>query len=92
YPQFKAYSQPLNKNTTHHITHLLQFKPSTPIHIHQLQPLTHILKPFNTPPITYPSISPEAHQTLPQPINQLPANSNTPQPDQHPKRYQLQVH
>ncbi|WP_145394741.1 glutamate synthase-related protein, partial [Staphylococcus capitis] len=76
----------------HHIRHLLDFKKQKPIDITPVHPPTQILKTFNTPPITYPSISPQPHQTFPHPINQIPPKTNTPQPPQHPSPYQFQNH
>ena len=48
YAQFKAYSEAVNKNRTDHIRHLLEFKACTPIDIDQVEPVSDIVKRFNT--------------------------------------------
>ncbi|WRN52794.1 glutamate synthase-related protein [Staphylococcus aureus] len=71
YAQFKAYSEAVNKNRTDHIRHLLEFKACTPIDIDQVEPVSDIVKRFNTGAMSYGSISAEAHETLAQAMNQL---------------------
>lgn len=77
YAQFKAYSEAVNKNRTDHIRHLLEFKACTPIDIDQVEPVSEIVKRFNTGAMSYGSISAEAHETLAQAMNQLGGKSNS---------------
>ncbi|HDK9185399.1 TPA: hypothetical protein PVM56_000013 [Staphylococcus aureus] len=91
YAQFKAYSEAVNKNRTDHIRHLLEFKACTPIDIDQVEPVSDIVKRFNTGAMSYGSISAEAHETLAQAMNQLGGKSNSGEGGEDAKRYEVQV-
>lgn len=81
----------MNKNRTDHIRHLLEFKACTPIDIDQVEPVSDIVKRFNTGAMSYGSISAEAHETLAQAMNQLGGKSNSGEGGEDAKRYEVQV-
>ncbi|MBO1199732.1 glutamate synthase large subunit [Staphylococcus simiae] len=91
YAKFKDYSQAVNHSRKDHIRHLLEFKPCHPIDIDQVEPISDIVKRFNTGAMSYGSISAEAHETLAQAMNELGGKSNSGEGGEDPKRYEVQV-
>lgn len=91
YAKFKEYSQTVNHLRTDHIRQLLEFKSRQPISIDQVEPVSEIVKRFNTGAMSYGSISAEAHETLAQAMNELGGKSNSGEGGEDPKRYEVQV-
>jgi glutamate synthase domain-containing protein 2/glutamate synthase domain-containing protein 3 len=66
---------------------LLEFKPSSPIPLEQVEPAEEIVKRFYTGAISHGSISKEAHETLAIAMNRIGAMSNTGEGGEDPSRY-----
>jgi len=89
YKTFKEYSQLVNDQTKQWCTlrGLLDFKPSTPIPIEEVEPAESILKRFKSGAMSYGSISKEAHETLAIAMNRIGGKSNTGEGGEDPARY-----
>ncbi len=70
---------------------LLDFKPSTPIPIEEVEPIEKIVKRFKTGAMSYGSISKEAHETLAIAMNRIGGKSNTGEGGEDPARYKLEA-
>ena len=79
YATYKDYSDHVNKQTRALCTirGLLQFKPSTPVPIEEVEPASEIVKRFATGAMSYGSISKEAHETIAIAMNRIKGRSNT---------------
>ena len=66
---------------------LLEFVPSGPIPIDELEPIEAIMKRFKTGAMSYGSISQEAHETLAIAMNRIGGRSNTGEGGEDPARY-----
>jgi len=66
---------------------LLEFTPSQPIPIDQVEPASQIVKRFCTGAMSHGSISKEAHETLAIAMNSIGAMSNTGEGGEDPARY-----
>jgi len=66
---------------------LLEFKPSTPVPIEEVEPVESIVKRFKTGAMSYGSISKEAHETLAIAMNRIGGKSNTGEGGEDPARY-----
>src|SRR5271157_992202 len=69
---------------------LLEFKPSTPVPIEEVEPVENIVKRFKTGAMSYGSISKEAHETLAIAMNRIGGKSNTGEGGEDPARYVLE--
>lgn len=91
YELYKSYSATVNdRHSIDHIRDLLEFKSCQPIDIEQVEPVSEIVKRFNTGAMSYGSISAEAHETLAQAMNQLGGKSNSGEGGEDGLRYQPQ--
>jgi glutamate synthase domain-containing protein 2/glutamate synthase domain-containing protein 1/glutamate synthase domain-containing protein 3 len=70
---------------------LLDFKPSTPIPIEEVESVEKIVKRFKTGAMSYGSISKEAHETLAIAMNRIGGKSNTGEGGEDPARYKLEA-
>ena len=59
----------------------------TPVPLDEVEPVSEIVKRFNTGAMSYGSISPEAHQTLAIAMNRLGGRSNTGEGGEDPDRF-----
>src|SRR6202044_3436865 len=86
---FQEFSAIVNEQSVNACTlrGLLDFKPSTPIPIEEVEPLEGILKRFKTGAMSYGSISKEAHETLAIAMNRIGGKSNTGEGGEDPERY-----
>ncbi|MCU1675876.1 MAG: gltB, partial [Frankiales bacterium] len=66
---------------------LFEFKDRTPIPIDEVEPITEIMKRFNTGAMSYGSISAEAHETLAIAMNRIGGRSNTGEGGEDPERF-----
>ncbi|MFQ3620063.1 MAG: glutamate synthase-related protein, partial [Spirochaetales bacterium] len=66
---------------------LLRFKPTSPIPLEEVEPVSEIVKRFVTGAMSYGSISKEAHETLAIAMNRLKGKSNTGEGGEDPKRF-----
>jgi glutamate synthase (NADPH/NADH) large chain len=84
YDIFKQYTQRIDDQTSRLMTlrGLMGFKPTgvtgrLPVPIEEVEPVSEIVKRFNTGAMSYGSISQEAHETLAIAMNHLGGRSNT---------------
>ena len=86
---YKEYAKIINGNAAHLCTlrGLLDFKPSTPIPLEEVEPWEAIVKRFKTGAMSYGSISREAHETLAIAMNRIGGRSNTGEGGEDPERY-----
>jgi glutamate synthase (NADPH/NADH) large chain len=66
---------------------LLDFKPSTPVPLEEVESAENIMKRFKTGAMSYGSISQEAHETLAIAMNRIGGKSNTGEGGEDPARY-----
>ncbi len=66
---------------------LLEFRPSDPVPIEQVEPVESIVHRFKTGAMSYGSISKEAHETLAIAMNRIGGKSNTGEGGEDPERY-----
>ncbi|HTX24790.1 MAG TPA: glutamate synthase large subunit [Steroidobacteraceae bacterium] len=66
---------------------LLDFKPSDPIALEEVEPLEAIMRRFKSGAMSYGSISQEAHETLAIAMNRIGGKSNTGEGGEDPARY-----
>ena len=67
---------------------LLDFKPSTPVPLDEVEPVAAIVKRFSTGAMSFGSISQEAHETIAIAMNRLGGKSNTGEGGEDPARNQ----
>jgi glutamate synthase (ferredoxin) len=86
---FQEYASLVNDQSVNACTlrGLLDFKPSTPVPIEEVEPVESIVKRFKTGAMSYGSISKEAHETLAIAMNRLGGKSNTGEGGEDPARY-----
>ncbi|GAB2473706.1 glutamate synthase large subunit [Xylanimonas ulmi] len=86
---FRQYTRRVDEQSRRLMTlrGLLRFAPDRePIPIDEVEPVSEIVKRFNTGAMSYGSISQEAHETLAIAMNRLGARSNTGEGGEHPER------
>jgi len=89
YSAFQEYSAQINDpaKTPVVLRHLLQFAPSQPVPIDEVEPVEEICKRFKTGAMSYGSISPEAHEALAIAMNRIGGKSNSGEGGEDPARY-----
>ncbi|MBI1979247.1 MAG: glutamate synthase large subunit, partial [Elusimicrobia bacterium] len=89
YKSYKEFSEMINNQNSHLLTlrGLLDFKPSQPVPIEEVEPVKEIVKRFATGAMSLGSISREAHETLALAMNQIGGKSNTGEGGEDPERY-----
>ncbi|ROS30494.1 glutamate synthase large subunit [Cellulomonas sp. PhB150] len=90
YDIFRQYTHRVDEQSSRLMTlrGLLAFKDGVrePIDIDEVEPVSEIVKRFNTGAMSYGSISAEAHETLAVAMNRLGAKSNTGEGGEDPER------
>lgn len=89
YDIFKQYTKAVDDQSKALMTLRGLFKLSgtrDPVPISEVEPVSEIVKRFNTGAMSYGSISQEAHETLAIAMNRLGARSNTGEGGEHPQR------
>jgi glutamate synthase (NADPH/NADH) large chain len=91
YAAFKDYAKLINEQGKNLCTlrSMLEFKPSTPIPLSEVESVDSIVKRFKTGAMSYGSISSEAHETLAIAMNRIGGKSNTGEGGEDPARYVL---
>jgi glutamate synthase (NADPH/NADH) large chain len=88
YQDWKVYSDLVNNRPTAALRDLLQLKPvANPIDIDDVEPLQDILMRFDSAGMSLGALSPEAHETLAQAMNQLGGRSNSGEGGEDQARY-----
>jgi glutamate synthase domain-containing protein 2/glutamate synthase domain-containing protein 3 len=90
YATYKSYAQLIDDQSKRLATlrGLLEFAPSEPVPLAEVEPVESILKRFKTGAMSYGSISQEAHETLAIAMNRIGGKSNTGEGGEDPERYQ----
>lgn len=89
YDIFREYTSRVNEQTQRLMTlrGLLELRPERePVPLDEVEPVSEIVKRFNTGAMSYGSISKEAHETLAIAMNRLGARSNTGEGGEDPER------
>jgi glutamate synthase (NADPH/NADH) large chain len=91
YNLYKEYSALINDQTKKlgTIRGMLKFKPTTPISIDEVEPLSNIVKRFATGAMSFGSLSKEVHETLAIAMNKIGGKSNSGEGGEDPERYYL---
>ncbi len=90
-PVYKSYAKLIDEQSKSLCTlrGLLDFKPSDPVPLEEVEPVEASCKRFKTGAMSYGSISKEAHETLAIAMNRIGGKSNTGEGGEDPERYQL---
>ncbi|MDQ1725580.1 MAG: glutamate synthase large chain, partial [Frankiaceae bacterium] len=86
---FKEYTRAVDNQaeTLATLRGLFEFKDRTPVPIDEVEPISEIMKRFNTGAMSYGSISAEAHETLAIAMNRIGGRSNTGEGGEDPERF-----
>ena len=89
YERYKIYSGLINNQAEKQSTlrGLLKFKNTNSLSPDQVEPASNIVKRFVTGAMSFGSISPEAHETLAEAMNNLGGKSNSGEGGEDPSRY-----
>merc|ERR1719223_1739546 len=87
YKEFSRLTNEQNKSVTLRGQLKFKFDPSRAIPLDQVEPVSEIVKRFNTGAMSLGSISQEAHETLGVAMNSLGGRSNTGEGGEDPKRF-----
>jgi glutamate synthase domain-containing protein 2/glutamate synthase domain-containing protein 1/glutamate synthase domain-containing protein 3 len=89
YGTYKSYAKLIDEQSTTLATlrGLLEFVPSEPVPLEEVEPVESILKRFKSGAMSYGSISQEAHETLAIAMNRIGGKSNTGEGGEDPERY-----
>ncbi|MCS6947435.1 MAG: glutamate synthase-related protein, partial [Steroidobacteraceae bacterium] len=89
YAIYKSYAELIDDQAKNLATlrGLLDFRPSEPVPIDEVEPVEEIMKRFKTGAMSYGSISKEAHETLAIAMNRIGGKSNTGEGGEDPERY-----
>ncbi|MGH8325268.1 MAG: glutamate synthase central domain-containing protein, partial [Steroidobacteraceae bacterium] len=86
---YKSYAQLIDDQSRNLCTlrGLLEFKPSEPIPLAEVESVESIMRRFKSGAMSYGSISQEAHETLAIAMNRIGGRSNTGEGGEDPERY-----
>ncbi|HJS90962.1 MAG TPA: glutamate synthase large subunit [Steroidobacteraceae bacterium] len=89
YGTYKSYAKLIDEQskTLATLRGLLEFAPSEPVPLHEVEPIESIVKRFKSGAMSYGSISQEAHETLAIAMNRIGGKSNTGEGGEDPERY-----
>jgi len=87
YEEWKQYSSIVNGRPATALRDLLRLKPQQAIDIEGVEPAEIILKRFDSAGMSLGALSPEAHETLAQAMNQLGGRSNSGEGGEDPARF-----
>ncbi len=87
YADWKIYADTVNNRPAVALRDMLRLKPAQPIDIDQVEPLHDILMRFDSAGMSLGALSPEAHETLAQAMNQLGGRSNSGEGGEDKARY-----
>lgn len=88
FAKFKEYTQAVDTRPAAMLRDLLQIKEvNSPLPIDKVEPISEILKRFDSAGISLGALSPEAHEALAEAMNRLGARSNSGEGGEDPARY-----
>jgi glutamate synthase (NADPH/NADH) large chain len=85
--QWKHYSDAVNNRPATALRDLMRLKPQQAIEIEEVEPSSDILVRFDSAGMSLGALSPEAHETLAQAMNQLGGRSNSGEGGEDPERF-----
>jgi glutamate synthase (ferredoxin) len=90
YGTYKSYARLIDdqSKTLATLRGLLEFAPSEPVSLEEVESVESIVRRFKTGAMSYGSISKEAHETLAIAMNRIGGKSNTGEGGEDPDRYQ----
>jgi len=90
YTTYKSYAKLIDdqSKTLATLRGLLEFAPSEPVPLEEVESVDSIVRRFKTGAMSYGSISREAHETLAIAMNRIGGKSNTGEGGEDPERYQ----
>ncbi|MBM4235453.1 MAG: glutamate synthase large subunit [Firmicutes bacterium] len=91
YSKYLQYAELINGQTEKQFTlrSLLRFKETEKVELDLVEPAAEIVKRFVTGAMSFGSISPEAHMTLAEAMNEIGGKSNCGEGGEDPERYKL---
>ncbi|MCC6174617.1 MAG: glutamate synthase large subunit [Chloroflexi bacterium] len=87
YDAFKHYSSLVHSRAPMAIRDLLDFKPGTPVPLHEVEAVETIRRRFISTAMSLGALSPEAHRTLAVAMNRIGARSNSGEGGEDPQNY-----
>ena len=89
YATYKSYAKLIDEQskTLATLRGLLEFAPSDPVPLEEVEPVDSIVRRFKSGAMSYGSISQEAHETLAIAMNRIGGKSNTGEGGEDPERY-----
>ena len=87
YQEWKQYSSIVNGRPATALRDLLALKPQQAIDVEAVEPAENILQRFDSAGMSLGALSPEAHETLAQAMNQLGGRSNSGEGGEDPARF-----
>ena len=87
YADWKLYSNIVNSRPATALRDLMRLKPQQAIDISEVEPRDSILSRFDSAGMSLGALSPEAHETLAQAMNQLGGRSNSGEGGEDPARF-----
>jgi glutamate synthase domain-containing protein 2/glutamate synthase domain-containing protein 1/glutamate synthase domain-containing protein 3 len=89
YATYQSYAKLIDEQskTLATLRGLLEFAPSEPVPLEEVEPVESILRRFKSGAMSYGSISQEAHETLAIAMNRIGGKSNTGEGGEDPERY-----
>ena len=87
YEEWQQYASIVNNRPATALRDLLALKPQQSIDIEAVEPIEKILKRFDSAGMSLGALSPEAHETLAQAMNQLGGRSNSGEGGEDPARF-----
>ena len=89
YATYRSYAKLIDEQskTLATLRGLLEFAPSEPVPLEEVEPIESIIRRFKTGAMSYGSISQEAHETLAVAMNRIGGKSNTGEGGEDPERY-----
>jgi glutamate synthase (NADPH/NADH) large chain len=87
YTDWKKYTDIVNTRPAAALRDMLKLKPGKPIPVDEVEPLQDILIRFDSAGMSLGALSPEAHETLAQAMNQLGGRSNSGEGGEDKARY-----
>ncbi len=87
YDDFKRYSELVQGRAPMSLRDLLDFKPGTPVPLHEVESVEAIRRRFISTAMSLGALSPEAHRTLAVAMNRIGARSNSGEGGEDPDNY-----
>ena len=87
YAVYKKYAKLVNERGVASLRDLLKLKSVQPIDISEVEPISEVIKRFDSAGMSLGALSPEAHEALAMAMNELGGRSNSGEGGEDPARY-----